>query len=174
MHLLIDMQVKEESHRPITLVFSKDNSVASIKEAMFKGRTAAYFDDTIVGDYNYLKQIFEASVKVIHLPMIVDYLSRSIQFKNNSDINYELELVEKPKGTKMPKVIVLKSNKTTLQTMKLYNENVIQAESLKGTYHVKNFKSISGEKVLVEFNFLKKEPIIEIEIVRIKYPKVRY
>ena len=104
--------------------------------------------------------------------MIVETFSRYIQFENKSDIDYELELVKKPKETKMPKEMHLKSNSVTLQTMRLYSNNVIQADSLKAIYQVKNFKSISGEPVIVEFTFFKKEPVKEIKIQRIKYPKV--
>lgn len=171
-HLLIDMIHDEDTHRPMTLVFAKDKSEASIREAMFARRTAAYFDDTVVGHQNHLKQLFEASVQVIDLPMIVETFSRYIQFKNNSDIDYELELIEKPKGTKMPKEMHLKSNKITLQTMQLYNDKVVQADSLKAKYQVTNLKSISGEPVIVEFTFFKKEPVKEIKIQRVKYPKV--
>lgn len=171
-HLLIDMIHDEDAHRPITLVFAKDKSEASIKEAMLKGRTAAYFDNTIIGHQNHLKQLFEASVKVIDLPMIVETFSRYIQFENNSDIDYELQLIEKPEGTKMPEEMHLKSNKVTLQTMGLYNDKMIQADSLKAKYQVLNFKSISGEPIIIEFTFLKKDPIKEIKIQRVKYPKV--
>lgn len=171
-HLLIDMIHDKDGHRPITLVFAKDKSEVSIREAMLAGRTAAYFDNTIVGHQNHLKQLFEKSVSVIDLPMIVETFSRYIQFENRSDIDYKLELIEKQKGTKMPKTIHLKSNKVTLQTMGLHNNEVIQADSLKVKYQVTNFKSISGDPVIVEFTFFKKEPVKEIKIQRVKYPKV--
>lgn len=173
-HQLIDMAHDEGTYRPMTLVFAKNNTAESIKEALFERRTAAYFDNTLVGDAKYLKALFEASVEVIHLPMIVDYRERNIEFKNNSDIDFDLELVEKTQGTQMPERIHLKGNRVTLESMKLLNDNVIQADSLKAIYQVNNLKSISGEKILVEFKFLKKEPIKVIEFKSWKYPEVHY
>jgi len=51
---------------------------------------------------------------------------------------------------------------------------VINANSLKAIYAVNNLKSISGEKIIVEFEFLKKEPVKEVKIQRVKYPKVNH
>lgn len=52
------------NHRPMNLVFAKERSVESIKEALFAGRTAIYFDDTLIGEMEFLKAIFNSSVNV--------------------------------------------------------------------------------------------------------------
>lgn len=129
---------------------------------MFKGRTAAYFDNTIVGHHEHLKQLFEASVKVVNLPLIVDSFSRFIQFENNSDIDFEL--VKAHEGIKLQKSLHLKSHKISLESMKLFDDSFIQENSLKVEYEVKNLKSISGEPVIVGFEFLKIELVREIKI----------
>lgn len=151
-----NMAVYSEDESSDIVLVEGSKSEASIREAMFEGRTAAYFENTIVGHHEHLKQLFEASVEVVDLPMIVETFSRFIQFKNSSDIDFELEFIDKPKGTKMPKLLSFKAHKVNLTTMNLYNDSVIQANSLKATYKVKNLISISGNPVIVEFEFLKK------------------
>lgn len=173
-HELIDIIPSNLSHRPITLVFAKDNSIEAIKEALFERRTAAYFGNEIIGQHDILKQIFEASVNIIDLPTIVESLERFVQFKNNSDIDFDLELEEEVNGIKMPKTMRLKANKITLETMRVYNDKQIQTNSIIAKYAIKNLISISGEKVIVAFEFVKKEPIKEIKLIRITYPEVKY
>ncbi len=173
-HFLADMIHEKESHRPVTLVFAKDNSPESVKEAVFDGTTAVYFENTIVGKTKLLKQIFNASVKVVDLPMIVENYKRFIQFKNNSDVDYELELLGKIEGVLFPETIKLSSNRITLQTMKIFNDSLITAPSITVKYIVKNLQSISGEQVIVEFEFIKKEPVIEIKLNKTHYPEVKY
>jgi 3',5'-nucleoside bisphosphate phosphatase len=49
-------------HRPMTLIFAKDRSEEAIKDAMFNGRTVAWFDNKLAGKEEYLRAIFDASV----------------------------------------------------------------------------------------------------------------
>ncbi len=54
----------ENAHRPMTLVFAKDRSIQSIKEALFENRTLAYFDNKLAGKRELLEAIFRASISV--------------------------------------------------------------------------------------------------------------
>ncbi|MDW3649584.1 MAG: Sb-PDE family phosphodiesterase [Bacteroidia bacterium] len=65
-HGLVDWQygIQKGGHRPVMLVFAEDKSAEGIKEAMFAGRTAAYFKDLIVGKEEFLKPLFESSLKI--------------------------------------------------------------------------------------------------------------
>ena len=51
-------------HRPITLVFAKERSEASIKEALLAGRTAVYHIDTLMGREEFLKPLLQQSLTV--------------------------------------------------------------------------------------------------------------
>ncbi len=117
-HRLIDMNYYKELHRPLTLVFAKENTVESIREAMFARRTAAYFENQLLGHTDHLTQLFNASVSVIDLPMIIENNAKYIQFKNSSDIDYELELFQKVQAVGLPKRIKLDANRLTLETIK--------------------------------------------------------
>lgn len=64
-HDLIDWDYKEKGHaRPITLVFAKEKTEASLKEALFAGRTVAVFNDLLVGKVENLSPLLEACVEV--------------------------------------------------------------------------------------------------------------
>lgn len=56
-----------KGHRPMTLIFAKERSEASIREALEARRTAAYFRDIVVAEPIYLKEIFEKSVEVLEV-----------------------------------------------------------------------------------------------------------
>jgi len=64
-HGLIDWHFKENGHfRPITLVFAKERTKESLKEALFAGRTVAVFDDLMVGKKENLLPLLNTCIQV--------------------------------------------------------------------------------------------------------------
>ncbi len=63
-HGLIDwlFKVPEGGHRPLTLVFAKEKTAASIKEALFARQTAVWFNNTLIGRGEMLRPLINASV----------------------------------------------------------------------------------------------------------------
>lgn len=172
MHQLIDMTYDKDTHRPLTLVFAKENTVESIREAMFAGRTAAFFENELVGHSEHLTQLFNASVTVIDLPMIIENKAKYIEFKNSSAIDYELELYQKVQGVGLPNKIKLVANRMTLETIKP-NNTVANQESFKAKYRVVNLKTISGEDIIIEFTFNKMGAVENHPYKKEKYPEVK-
>ncbi len=76
----------EKLQRPMTLVFVKEHSVEGIKEALFAGRTLAYFDNHLAGKEEYIKEIIEKSIDV----KIVNPKKNTIEICNKSDITYQI------------------------------------------------------------------------------------
>lgn len=142
MHFLIDMFHPEQYHRPVTLVFAKNKSAESIKESLMAGRTAAYFENTIVGKKDFLLPLFEASVEVVKLPLIMEKSVWYMQIKNTSDLDFELELANPVIGTSIPREITIWANRTTLIKMNAkMNTAVKESTSLseiKVKFKVKN------------------------------------
>jgi hypothetical protein len=171
-HKLTDITYDTDELRPVTLVFAKENSVESIREAMFAGRTAAFFENQLVGHTDHLTQLFYASVSVIDLPMIIENNAKYIQFENSSDIDYELELVQKVQGVGLPRKIKLNANRSTLASIKP-NTTLAQQQSFKAKYRVVNLKSIAGEDVLVEFTFTKIGNVENHPYKKDNYPEVK-
>ncbi|MDD2281164.1 MAG: PHP domain-containing protein [Bacteroidales bacterium] len=54
---------KEGIHRPMTLVLASERTLAGIREALDKGRTLAYFHNTIAGREVFAKGFVNASIK---------------------------------------------------------------------------------------------------------------
>lgn len=92
-HGLVDWQfnVGYGGHRPITLVFAKERSAAGIKEALFAGRTAAYFDNMIVGRTEHVTPLIDASLKVVSARYRGDSSVLGVEIKNTSDLTFILD-----------------------------------------------------------------------------------
>ena len=65
-HTLVDWQfsVPEGGHRPVTLVFARERTALSLREALLDRRTVVYFDDLLIGREAHLLPLLEASVVV--------------------------------------------------------------------------------------------------------------
>ncbi len=94
-HGLIDWDYTENgNHRPITLVFAKERTLASLREALFAGRTAAIFNDLLVGRAEYLEPLIQASIEVLKASYIEDTAVLEVVLKNNcsSDLLFENQM----------------------------------------------------------------------------------
>ena len=89
-HGLVDYQfgIAEGGHRPVTLVFAREKSESSLKEALEEGNSAVWFGNTLVGHEQFLSPMIEQSIEVIHH---VQSQVQRIELKNHSDATYLLE-----------------------------------------------------------------------------------
>jgi len=98
-HGLIDWDYIENGHtRPITLVFAKERTQESLKEALFEGRTVAVFNDLFVGRPQFLKPLLEACIKIesskyiantqILEVKLTNSSSNTLWFENGMDFNF--------------------------------------------------------------------------------------
>jgi 3',5'-nucleoside bisphosphate phosphatase len=72
------------SHRPVTLVFAKERTLESVKEALLAGQTAAFTENMVRGREEWLSPLFKACVEVSRK-------GKSISLNNKSDIVFEIE-----------------------------------------------------------------------------------
>ena len=65
-HELIDwlFDIPGGGHRPVTLVFAKERSELGVKEALFEGRTVAWYQNSLIGQEKYLIPLIESSLVV--------------------------------------------------------------------------------------------------------------
>ncbi len=89
---------KKLNHRPITIVFSKDKSIESIKEALFSGRTAVFYNELLIGKEENLKPLVQKcltinNIKDLELGYSEDGKSsiKKIEIKNISDAPFILK-----------------------------------------------------------------------------------
>jgi 3',5'-nucleoside bisphosphate phosphatase len=79
------------SHRPMTLVFAEQKTEESIKEALFAGRSAAWWGKDVAGKVEYLEALFKQSVEVKKAHYVDDKGRASIEVCNSSDLTFVLE-----------------------------------------------------------------------------------
>jgi hypothetical protein len=85
-------------HRPVTLVFSKDKTKEGIKEALFAGRTAVFYNELLIGKENYISQLVKKSLIIdnigdLELGYSEDGKStiKKVRLKNISDAPFLLK-----------------------------------------------------------------------------------
>jgi hypothetical protein len=96
------------ANRPMTLVFAKERTSESLKEALFAGRTLVYFRDIIAGREEFAKPFFYSCISVAK-PFLKDDKNIFFEITNNSDIPFHL--VNGPKDA--PGEINLAANSVT-------------------------------------------------------------
>jgi 3',5'-nucleoside bisphosphate phosphatase len=72
------------SHRPVTLVFAKERTLESVKEALLAGQSAAYTENKVRGREEWIRPLFNACVEVSRK-------GKSVALNNKSDIEFEIE-----------------------------------------------------------------------------------
>ena len=86
-----DYNLGDYVHRSMTLVFSKDRTEESVREALEAGRTVAWASKYIAGKEENVRNLFNACVSTgssFHANGNRNYY----EIKNNSDLYFELEL----------------------------------------------------------------------------------
>lgn len=84
-HPPIELLYAHGVRRPITLVFAKDRTLEALREAMFAGRTLAWFNDELVGKADMLEKLFKASVHI-------ERGENKYKMTNISDIAFSVKL----------------------------------------------------------------------------------
>ena len=147
--------VVNEGHRPLTLVFAKSRTEGGVKEALFNRRTVVYFDNTLVGNSALLEPLFFASLKYDKVPLkLRNGGSKVISVTNNSDVDYELELIQPGVGIDAPETLILKAHHVTPITLSGNSDEIAWAKEINLYYNVKNMFTASDENLAITFSFL--------------------
>ncbi|MEJ2162786.1 MAG: Sb-PDE family phosphodiesterase [Robiginitalea sp.] len=91
-HGLIDWDYTEKgNHRPLTVVFSKERSSESLKEALMEGRTVAVYNGLWVGRSPWLVPLIKASVQIVEASYIPEtqILKIVLENRSSSDLLFE-------------------------------------------------------------------------------------
>ncbi len=138
------------SHRPMTLVFSKSRTEEGIKEALFGRRTVAYYNNTLAGKAGLLEPLFFASLQITPSPgLLINGETRKIELLNRSDIDFELELVQPGVGFDATPSLTVKANKVTAIELNGNSDEVSAMSELKVYYRVKNMMLNSTDNMVV-------------------------
>ncbi len=73
-------------NRPINLVFAKERSVESVREAMFAGRVVAFFDSKLVGKREYVEPLVREALKV----KVINGKKNYVEISNPTDLVFRI------------------------------------------------------------------------------------
>ncbi len=93
-HGLIDWEYEVQSgsgHRPVTLVFARQRSEASIKEALLDRRTAVWFNNTLIGKEENLLPLLNSCLKLQKATYQTNKTVADVIIENHSDADFILE-----------------------------------------------------------------------------------
>ena len=127
-----------QGHRPMTLVFAGALTEESIKEALFAGRTAAWWNNEIAGKTEYLEALFLQSVQVKKAHFVDEEGMASFRICNSSDLTFIFEALDEsldfgrvtllPDGEQIVR-LELKDNQLTIP-LKVVNFHTGMGENL--------------------------------------------
>jgi hypothetical protein len=101
--------------RPMTLVLSKERTEEGIREALFAGRTIAYFYNTLMGKEEWLEKFFHASIE-IQPPHYTTQSHLFLQIRNKSDVPFFLRKMD-TNDKKYPAKIEIPAGQSILVTL---------------------------------------------------------
>lgn len=107
-HGIISEDYQPPFQRPMTLVFAKERTHDALKEAMFAGRTLAYFSNTVTGKEEFARPFFNQCISVGR-PYTENSRNIFFEITNKSDVPFYLE--NGPEGA--PATINLLANSVT-------------------------------------------------------------
>ena len=125
-------------YRPMTLVFAKSRTPEAIHEALKERRTAAFFDDFVIGEEKYLKELFENALEITITKGINN--TASITFSNKSDLTFHLK-----KANSDPRLTYLRNTSQVPYTIRPQSTQTIPVrlnDGIKGgdiIFSVENF-----------------------------------
>lgn len=85
----MDIDFAKGQHRVMTFVLAKERSLEGIREALENRRTIVWINDLLVGEEQYLKELFEESVEVVKIGRKATHCS--IVLQNKSDLTFHLK-----------------------------------------------------------------------------------
>ena len=125
--------------RTMTLVFAKSRTEEAVKEALFSGRTVVYTDDLLIGKPEFLKEIFQNSVKVMVKDSDFDRAGTFyVQVTNTSEVPFRLISREQSKGLEYPQEMTLWPERTVILSIKAGNQSINKPDGIRLPYTVKN------------------------------------
>ena len=98
-----------ENHRTLTLVFAKERTLQSLREAMFAGRTVVWWNNQLFGRERELVPLFSACVEIGSIRQRTDDRI-CVEVKNRCEMDIRLER----DGKEKPIVTVLPAKTTSL------------------------------------------------------------
>lgn len=106
-HEPIAMYCKDSHKRPVTLIFAKERSLESVKEALLARRTLAWFNDNLAGDASLLRSFVEACLEIKRS-------GETVTITNKSEIPFRVSATPEGEAMNMPAFSTIRMNAASL------------------------------------------------------------
>ena len=130
----IDYKYAPDKHRSLTLVFAKERTSESVKKALDEGRTAVWYQNSLIGKDQYLRPLFEQIIKISGVKEEDGNITCTLSNSALIDLNMER------KGVHGPEKLIVPAQSSV----------GITAKDTKLHYRVKNFLTKPKQGLLVE------------------------
>jgi hypothetical protein len=138
-------------HRTMTLVFAKEKTEQSIKEALFAKRTAIYHKNLLIGRAQYLKPIFDQSVRIINPQVTLRGQGMvNLMVNNRSQIDFELVTDKALNEIYTPRRVTLARDRTVMVGITAKKGAAGGTKEIRIPYTVKNLLVESDEGLHIE------------------------
>jgi hypothetical protein len=135
----LDYDLCGGEHRAMTFVLAKDKSQDAIKEALLARRTVVYWKNNLIGQEEYLRPIFDASVEIINSDVTIKGKERTlVQIRNKAGIDFELVADGGVDEIRAPAEITLYGDRTVLFGISAKSKELSGIKKISIPYTVKN------------------------------------
>lgn len=158
--LNLDYHVHAGDRRPLTLVFAAARTGEAIKEALFARRTAVYAGNRLIGEEQFLRPIFDQSVRLKQASVTLKGRQAAyLQLSNTSDLEFELERAGDLAEISLPQSVTVPAHKTVLIEVKARAATARGPQQVEPEYRVTNLLVGPDEPLVARFK-------LQINVVR--------
>ncbi len=151
-----DFNIHHGGHRPITLVFAKEKSAEAIKDALFGGRTAVWFNNTLIGKIEFIQPLLKESILIKDVKSLNSYEGESlvtvVALENNSDVEFILRNKSNFTLHRNADIVIIKPNEVTNIEVK----TGVKMSKFNLNFEVLNVVTAPNEHPEVSFDIIKK------------------
>jgi hypothetical protein len=142
----LDYHPHEGDHRPATLVFARERTAASVREALHARRTAAWSGEVLIGSQELLRPLFDAAVRIENPALRVRAGDTAlVRVRNESDLRFQLAGPWRPDPLRVPGEVAIAPGGTSLIEIDTSTGAAPGRVSLALAYDVTNLKIAPGK-----------------------------
>lgn len=143
-----DFDIPNGGHRPLTFILSKDQSIESIKDALFNGDTFVWFKDLIIGKEESILPIIKSNLNLKPLGYLGDTTLLEIEISNLSSMPFSLHYTGNYTFHKNSKFITIPKKSSIIIQVK----TVSKTSEIKLTFEILNAVSGLKESPKLDYN----------------------
>ena len=154
-HGLVDWQyrVAEGGHRPITIIFAEERSEQGLLDALNARRTAAWYQNTLIGREEHVLPLVEASISVSSARYGGDTSVLRVELKNSSDAEYSLKNSSSYRFHNVADILIVAPHRTTTLLVK----TITRIDSIDLSFEVLNVVTAPGQHPTLELSSMIEE-----------------